>query len=654
MSYILPAPPDLEPHDRERNHYARDKFTLNAKPAVRLEGLYDVPWGTLGEAYGPAHFVPHYIEALSSPDEDDRDWGMEALVASCNHQGHPEEASPHVVPFLLRLLQEDATPDVGLVLWIASRMAIGDARWFCESGVELEAVHRTNCYDAVSAGAPIFAKLLTHRDPGVRCEAVAACAFIEACACQQQLLAMADDDAERGVRWMARIASGIAAQRGGSDITARARHWLAAGDGASERACALIALAYAARHHGGLSPQEMAELEKASFDDESPPLSARAEHLAWDIATTMRAQHTTLCIPESLAAKIALAQTRSDGVAVACAARAARALWPEPGDEPWLFEALSAELQALLTAVARDERMHANVLPYYNCPRQAPLGRHYLQRWVGLQRGPLDHVIDGWPIWRSMYALISGDMNDAIWLSAIESALSPEKRIALALDVSKNVAWFANLAALRTDDYRVRNTRVADIIVLLARMLACCEQGRRWAADHGTCDNAFVELLVVLTRGLAARDRGEWLSEADEQLVVVDHAPVSTYPRAIAEAVMMFAPGRLAQWLDKLELTAVGIQRQSSPTETVEARFIYFKPTWELLPMIACDAVTARIFAEIERYRAHRVAEAQHPERARFHGDDEPFPTAIALRACPGERTRQALRSTLDSIRLGE
>jgi hypothetical protein len=85
----------------EANYFTRDRPELTAKPLVALSGLYDVPWGSLSEAYGPAHFVPYFIEALSSPDADDRQWGLEALHASINHQGHPEEASLHAVPFLL-------------------------------------------------------------------------------------------------------------------------------------------------------------------------------------------------------------------------------------------------------------------------------------------------------------------------------------------------------------------------------------------------------------------------------------------------------------------------------------------------------------------------------------------------------------------------
>lgn len=65
--------------EREANHFVRERHDLNAAPAVTLPDLYEVPRGSLREAYGPAYFVPYYISALSSPDQEDRKWGLGAL-----------------------------------------------------------------------------------------------------------------------------------------------------------------------------------------------------------------------------------------------------------------------------------------------------------------------------------------------------------------------------------------------------------------------------------------------------------------------------------------------------------------------------------------------------------------------------------------------
>lgn len=231
--------------EREANHFVRERHDLNAAPAVTLPELYEVPWRSLREAYGPAYFVPYYVSALSSPDQEDRNWGLEALWASINHQGHPGEASPHVVPFLLALLDAPQLPDRQIVLGFTIELAVGEARWCYEAGSDVDGFHRTACYGAVATGAEIIGRHLGHEDASVRAEALRGCGLVAALdRFIDTVQDLARHDRDRGVRLTARIALGCMARRMGRDVAAWLRRHESSED-RWERAVHVAALAYA-------------------------------------------------------------------------------------------------------------------------------------------------------------------------------------------------------------------------------------------------------------------------------------------------------------------------------------------------------------------------------------------------------------------------
>lgn len=67
-----------------------------------LDRLDEVPWGSLHHAYGPAADVPGLLRALADPDQ--REGALWALYGNVFHQGTRYEATPHVVPFLVELI----------------------------------------------------------------------------------------------------------------------------------------------------------------------------------------------------------------------------------------------------------------------------------------------------------------------------------------------------------------------------------------------------------------------------------------------------------------------------------------------------------------------------------------------------------------------
>jgi hypothetical protein len=78
---------------------------------VVLERLDEVPWGELGAAYGPAEWVPEAIRGLLDPDPDERRSALDWLEEGVFHQQTADEATPYVIPFLIKLAAEPSVPD---------------------------------------------------------------------------------------------------------------------------------------------------------------------------------------------------------------------------------------------------------------------------------------------------------------------------------------------------------------------------------------------------------------------------------------------------------------------------------------------------------------------------------------------------------------
>jgi hypothetical protein len=70
-----------------------------------LEGLDQVDWGSLDDAYGPASDVPDQIRALASDGQKVRDDALSELFDNIWHSGTVYEASPLEIPILRALLR---------------------------------------------------------------------------------------------------------------------------------------------------------------------------------------------------------------------------------------------------------------------------------------------------------------------------------------------------------------------------------------------------------------------------------------------------------------------------------------------------------------------------------------------------------------------
>ncbi|MFD4636004.1 hypothetical protein ACFWN2_01745 [Lentzea sp. NPDC058436] len=118
----LPAfdPPEFESEDEDGEERPPLRGTT-APPA----GLHDVDWAALEDAYDTAHETPLFIEALTSDDAGDRNFGVYGLYAATTHQGSVYTASEAAIPFLAGLVRRNNT----MALMFLARIAVGETHF---------------------------------------------------------------------------------------------------------------------------------------------------------------------------------------------------------------------------------------------------------------------------------------------------------------------------------------------------------------------------------------------------------------------------------------------------------------------------------------------------------------------------------------------
>ncbi len=104
-----PARPEPRPRAAALTHAT---LTLECEPpqgsGVDLGGLRQVPWASLEHGYGQAEDVPALIQGLVRDDGEWSDLLGELIGGMVLHQGSCYSATPHVIPFLARLIGHPA------------------------------------------------------------------------------------------------------------------------------------------------------------------------------------------------------------------------------------------------------------------------------------------------------------------------------------------------------------------------------------------------------------------------------------------------------------------------------------------------------------------------------------------------------------------
>lgn len=153
-----------------------------------LEHLDDVDWPRLHHAYGPADDVPGLLRSLISTEPTTRDQAWGVLYGNVIHQGTVWQVTPHVVPFLLEIL-EGGGPDPHRVLRYLAALVEGDGDGTVIDDPELEAAdaepelarharapHRTR--EAVLRGVGIYRRYLASTDARCRAQTARLLAFL--------------------------------------------------------------------------------------------------------------------------------------------------------------------------------------------------------------------------------------------------------------------------------------------------------------------------------------------------------------------------------------------------------------------------------------------------------------------------------------------
>jgi tetratricopeptide (TPR) repeat protein len=149
-----------------------------------LAGLEAVDWHRLRHAYGPADDVPNLLRLLQSDDAEVRDAAWEELYSNVWHQGDVYQATPYVVPFLLRLLEAEAVPGKADLLAFLQAIASGipylterhtwmegvlaeEGRDF-QTEIELASLYARQVHEAVAERIEAYLAFLHDPSPDVR------------------------------------------------------------------------------------------------------------------------------------------------------------------------------------------------------------------------------------------------------------------------------------------------------------------------------------------------------------------------------------------------------------------------------------------------------------------------------------------------------
>lgn len=156
-----------------------------------LRDIDSIPWSSLEHAFGPADNVPALLMGLLSADEGQRWEALYGLMETVWHQGTIYQATSHVVPFLVKMLQDDRTPDRAKVAFLLAAIADGnsyleihaepatpmEATWrqiLAEQGEDLDQKRSDeqrwviNVRKAVNPRLPLLYEFMDHQDPEIR------------------------------------------------------------------------------------------------------------------------------------------------------------------------------------------------------------------------------------------------------------------------------------------------------------------------------------------------------------------------------------------------------------------------------------------------------------------------------------------------------
>ena len=132
--------------DDNNSEFQSDKMErppLTGKNRYVPNGLYDEKWGNVYDAYGKADLTPYYVEALTSDDDNDVNFGVYGLYSATTHQGSVYKSSKMAVPYLADLLKFNNNASELACIFL-SRIALGEKHF-----INTPFFYKTKYYGAV-------------------------------------------------------------------------------------------------------------------------------------------------------------------------------------------------------------------------------------------------------------------------------------------------------------------------------------------------------------------------------------------------------------------------------------------------------------------------------------------------------------------------
>ncbi len=425
-----------------------------------LRGLDAVPWKTLKHAYGAATDVPQTLRGLVG-DGETRKRAWSKLRSTIWHQGTRFSATAHAVPFLIRLVEDRATPGRAALLVYLVDLAWGFADEALAEPLAPISFGRgafRATYEAVAAGTPRYLALLDDDDPRVRAAAAYAAPWFESTAKRvvddvRTRLAREDDVVARASMT---LALGMAARR------CREREPFAQALRDRDelvRACAACALAWADENQASSRALEplvgQAQLRKTALPWNRGDLAGLA-----GILLAARAKGSTSGMI-ALARGLATIEDPLRALQAAIALLAATGLAKLPR-EPVMLQSLNdAQREALTLLSEHAPSFHfANIGAHLDA-HGLPASRDGLQRWLGIAAAtsPWERHVEvvtrdgprSWPLEVCLRAV--GPKGIYAWhperaiepdalVSALRAQLAPDELVECAARLAKSARGF--------------------------------------------------------------------------------------------------------------------------------------------------------------------------------------------------------------------
>jgi hypothetical protein len=389
-----------------------------ARPDPRAEwraAIDAVDWGALEDAYGPADSVAAMLHALAGEDAAARQQALRQAYGNIHHQGSVYSASVPAAGLLVRLLALPHADRADLLL-LLTHLATGDPRERSlgepppfagasrASRADPEVGPYVGTWEAVLGAAPAARALLDDPDPTVRSRAAFLLGFLtpEAAATQRALRRRAQLEAEPAVLAALRVADALLTRASGRTESPPPP----LGDPHLDAVIAALCQGPAA------DGDTLRALRRAASDATRRPFG----ELPWfggDLRSWARALEQSLGLrpTDELLAEFESTPRETDGRAWSDRRSflLARVFGPyRSGGPRRVRDELDPDqrrLVAALVGAAGPDYADWPDLEGWGMFRTTPS----MRRWWGADPpGPLDHAVDGLPLWKHLSDRVGG------------------------------------------------------------------------------------------------------------------------------------------------------------------------------------------------------------------------------------------------------